>query len=531
MKLALPLSKTIRKLNQIRSLPKVKTNGINRNSEDNSINNDNSTTNASAINSILKNSINTSLVTNKKNRLLKKIKLNSKYNSQRSINRNQINSINKRTIEILENADQIMRERMKYAYRNQSIVRREAIDLSKEVNYNNQTIKILKQKRIDLTQKELFIQQSLINFENKRDKEHKRYAHLMEEMKIKQKREEEMLYEIKHKKEQTEELLEKETSLNKKLEDTLERRIKAFYDIKNIVSLLHKIIRKQFIYDEIPEISYREKNYEDLVKLIINLYEKENENEGNELPSEFNNIELFMNRFPILEEKLIERISNKESLDKENEIIQKNYENELKMLKLRIKVFQNDLNNLNEDKKNIILEMNNYKVHDIDNNYLYYINELGNQFGINIEIKNKDNQKDLSNFVSYTRKILDIIGNKEILINDKILEIVYLINNGSPEDKQLIQKIIENVKNKNKREKQLQLLELQDKIKQEERLKIAERGRKKIVTGRKFDYYYLINKDKNKEKDKYKKIIKKDDNINIFDCQYFDTDIDEQDNY
>ena len=97
----------IRRIHQSNSLPTI----INNNTSQ--INNASATTNASILHSNINNS---SLISNKNTFLLKKIKLKKKFNSQRAINKSDINisNTNKRTLQILENADQIMKERLKF---------------------------------------------------------------------------------------------------------------------------------------------------------------------------------------------------------------------------------------------------------------------------------------------------------------------------------------------------------------------------------------------------------------------------------
>ena len=114
MNLSLLKLNTRKRLNKIHSLPSIKSS----NNNDYSFNNISSTTNAS----VIKNTQNNSIIIQtkpqpQKYRILKKIKLN------RDIKINSINTkdlfhstknINKKTLEILENADNIIKERIKF---------------------------------------------------------------------------------------------------------------------------------------------------------------------------------------------------------------------------------------------------------------------------------------------------------------------------------------------------------------------------------------------------------------------------------
>lgn len=526
MKISSSLS--TRKLNQVHSLPFIKNYMLKRNSEY-SLNNASSTTNASIIKSSANNS---ALIPHKNHRILKKIKLNNKYNSQRSINsKSQIiypPNTNKRTIEILENADQIMKERLKFnGIRGKNLLRSIALKVTKELCCKNHTIKLLKEKRTEINTKEFLINHALREFEGQYEMDHKNFINFVEEVKNRQRKDEEAILELRQIREKTENLLEKEKSLNKKLDETLERKIKEFYVVKGYASFINNILEKKFLYDGMPEIKTREKNHEEIANLIFDIYE--NEDKYNQLPKELNDSEILMKKYVLLEDRIITLISNKEYLDKERENIQKNYENELEQLKSTIVVYENDLKYLNQEKRNICLEMKNFKIHEDDNldNYLDYINELGKEIGTKLESPKKIDKRYLNQFVSYSKKTLEILGNKESEINTNILEIENVLNYGEPDNKEIMKKLILKKKNINKKEKQLELKQLQEKIKEIENKKIFERANKVVVKGRKIIFDYpIINKDKLK----IKKIIKRDENDNL-DYQYSNTDIDEEDKY
>ena len=90
-------------------------------------------------------------------------------------------------------------------------------------------------------------------------------------------------------------------------------------------------------------------------------------------------------------------------------------------------------------------------------------------------------------------------------INTNILEIEKVLNYGNKADKELMESFILNQKNINKKEKLLKFKLLQEEMKMLEISKIFERGRKKVITGRKIIYDYPNNKSKNKIKKNTKK--------------------------
>ena len=60
-------------------------------------------------------------------------------------------------------------------------------------------------------------------------------------------------------------------------------------------------MEKKFIYNDTPEIKARERNYELIADLIINIYETKDK--YIELPKEIDNIDLFIKKYLKIEDK------------------------------------------------------------------------------------------------------------------------------------------------------------------------------------------------------------------------------------
>ena len=203
-------TKIINRLNKVPSLPNISTfrPKIKKNI---STNNVSSTTNASGdrnINSYNNSSIiNKSQNSNKKNKniLLHKIKLNNSK-SQRSISKNWIlpDSINtqKGTLEILKNADEIMKERIinhdkEFAMRKKKL-KSIALKISKRIGQKNYLINSLKQRRTEINDKEIIIKRALKNFEMKLELDNRKFIKFIEEVKEKQKKEDKDLIDLRN---------------------------------------------------------------------------------------------------------------------------------------------------------------------------------------------------------------------------------------------------------------------------------------------------------------------------------------------
>ena len=185
------LKTNARTINKVHSLPVIKSYKT-KNNNDYNTSNISATTNASMIKGT---SNNNSIIQNysKNKKILKKIKTN---NLNRCISSNSIFSsktdVSKKTIDILENADQIMRERLKnhgaIIAGGKNLLRSVALKISKEVCYKNYTINLLKEKRTQINEKEFLISSALKEFDEQYQIDHRKFNDFIEEVKRKQKK-------------------------------------------------------------------------------------------------------------------------------------------------------------------------------------------------------------------------------------------------------------------------------------------------------------------------------------------------------
>ena len=439
---------------KIQKLPKIK--GLSKSNSDYSL------INISAINnnSLIKNNsdINSSIPC-QSHRILQKIKLikNKNNNSEKSLNKSQIYSYrpNKELSKIIKNVDNIMKERIKFRKKNllerKYLVRNASLKLSKDISYKNYCIKLLKEKRMGINKREILINKTLNEYEVQYEKDYRKFMNLVEDIKLKERNDFETLIEYREKKEEKEKLLENEISLNKNLNETLSKKIKELYKLKNYGSFFHQLLEKDFIYDGIPEYKPREKNQEEISDSLINIYETKDKNTHN--PEEIKNEDFFMKKCIELEEKVISHINNKEFSDKEIEKVKKKYEKDLEKLKLSKIVYENDLNFLKNEKKNVIIEIKNYKSHkdEIFEDYLKYIIELSKEIEPKFEIPKIVDKKYLIDIVVYSEKVIKKLKDIENIVNNNILEIENVLEYGNKKDKEIMDKIILKQINTNKK--------------------------------------------------------------------------------
>ena len=149
-----------------------------------------------------------------------------------------------------------------------------------------------------------------------------------------EKKEEEELARLKALHEEKDNLCKKEMSDNKKLNEDLERTIKIICLLKSYGSFVHKVLGLPFVFDSIPEVDSRERNFEVMADLILKNYEQM---KTGSRPTILNDESLLILKFTEFEEKVIKILETKQLVDKEFTSIQKSYEDELKELQRREK--------------------------------------------------------------------------------------------------------------------------------------------------------------------------------------------------
>jgi hypothetical protein len=143
-----------------------------------------------------------------------------------------VSSINQEKRQLLEDADQIMKERLRINIGGGGLndkKRSKVLEKSKELCLNNYMITQLKEKRTEINKKEFYIDMALKNSEKQYEIDYRAFIDFVEEIKKKEKKEEEILNKMKTRKDSTEVLLNEEINLNKKLEEKCETLIKILW--------------------------------------------------------------------------------------------------------------------------------------------------------------------------------------------------------------------------------------------------------------------------------------------------------------
>ena len=524
------IPRQIKPLSKVPSLPNVLTfRPISKNN--NSSHNVSATTNVSQekINSINNSSIINSHIFSqenpkrKKNVLLKKIRLRYS-NSQQAISKSWImpDSLNtiKGTFEMMKNADDILMQRLKVHDRDFAIRKNKlksiALNLNKKISQKNYLINSLKQRRTELSDKEYIIHKSLKEFESKLECDKRRFVHFIEDLKEKQKKEEAKLLDLKNIKFQAEEKLDELDRIKRSLEQGIYKKIKDLYELKDFGAFVHKIVGTKFPFENIPRIK-SEHDIEQITETLVQAFDLEF---FDETKKGLEKVDIYDKKCVFMEDKIITGISIKESLEKEFREERKNIDNELKQLNNSKMVLESDYNYLLKEIKFVKEQMKNFQLKetlDINQN-LNYIQELGLEIGSTIQNPPKVDEIYLNEFIAYSKGIANVFKKTEHKVNELISDIENVLDNGKKKDKELMWSFITKQKNQNKREKQILFRQKEEESKIKERLRILERDKKVILTGKKIIWDYPIT---TKHKLKIKKNIElQNESNNKIDLEY-----------
>ena len=438
-----------------------------------------------------------------------------------------------RTKKILDNnlfsvANDIMRQRRNDKIFLNSLLRNsknEIINNIKELSLKNYHIDLLRKKRIEIDEKENYINKSLMKSSTKLEKDYRHFLNIVDKLKTEQKKDEEKLGEIHHIYDSTLKELIKETNINKKLNNNIVKTIKLIGIYKRYGSFLYKLFGMTFPYEEITELDNRLKISEDLRERVIKIFGKDEKIDIDM----FGNDQTIMKKFDNYEEKLILNLSNKEKMIKENNRKALENKNEINILKQKIRMFKEDLNDaINKKKKLIELMANifnfNKEEEDISNIYnmkyvdenlkncIEYINDLGNclelQMRKDTDIYNDDNSNQnnefqhLKEYIDYAKDIINCLEEKEKLVNEYTSKINDIMKNGTYKDKQILGNLMAKMKRDNKFKNIVNIKNKREELSNVKRLNAIKRSQRYVLKQKKIFIDAPISKIKQNKTEK-----------------------------
>ena len=312
----------------------------------------------------------------------------------------------------------------------------------------------------------------MINSSHTLDKNYANFIKIVEILKTEQKKDEEKIVQINSKYESTLSEFNNEININKNLLSNIIKMIKLISNSKMCGSFLYSIFGMSYPFEEIPELDNRIKINEDLSEKVIKVYGNIEKIDT----SIFGDDETIMQKFNKFEEKLITILSNKEKLKKEYNNMLKENRNEINILKQKIKMFNEDLEeatfkkkkllelmvnifNLDKKEENELENINSMKYVDEDlkacTNYLFEIGDCLeikgiNENKLNINFNSTNELENLKELIDYSKDIIKCLEEKEKLVNEYTDTISIIKTKGTYRDKQILSKLIAKMKRDNK---------------------------------------------------------------------------------
>ena len=377
--------------------------------------------------------------------------------------------------DLINGANDIIKQRKNnkiFLYSLQRNSRKDVLNTIKEISLKNFHINLIRKRRIDIDEKENYINQTLINSSHTLDKNYANFIKIVEILKTEQKKDEEKIVQINSKYESTLSEFNNEININKNLLSNIIKMIKLISNSKMCGSFLYSIFGMSYPFEEIPELDNRIKINEDLSEKVIKVYGNIEKIDT----SIFGDDETIMQKFNKFEEKLITILSNKEKLKKEYNNMLKENRNEINILKQKIKMFNEDLEeatfkkkkllelmenifNLDKKEENELENINSMKYVDEDlkacTNYLFEIGDCLeikgiNENKLNINFNSTNELENLKELIDYSKDIIKCLEEKEKLVNEYTDTISIIKTKGTYRDKQILSKLIAKMKRDNK---------------------------------------------------------------------------------
>jgi len=278
---------------------------------------------------------------------------------------------------------------------------------------------------------------------------------------------------------------------------------------------VHKVFgSNKFKYGNLKE--FDGKDYYKMMQDFIYIYEHFNGADVKE-ENDFLDMLLFQGedalfrKFKNMEDRVINVLGKKNSLDEEIRKENNDNRNEINVLSNRKKDTEKDnvLINLNKiHQKALAVDFKDNDIEEIKQ-YMKYITELGETVGL-LNPPNVETTQ-ISECLYFCKDTLNELEKKEMYIINSINYIENIYNTGDNDEKYLIDYIINDRKKYNKKVKLEEIRKIQEKKMIEINKKIIDRANKVYVKGRKVIKDYPINTNKKKKI----KIAPKDENEDL----------------
>ena len=398
-----------------------------------------------------------------------------------------------------------------------TILGRKLTNNVKETYKKNILIDMIKKKREEISKFEKDIQFSFRLRKKEIDNHFNNFSMIKNEYKIIQRKEDKIMkyYELQNQKIRS--IYYREKINNKRLRDTIEKTIRDIFKLKEYSDFINKIYNLSYALEKINDNLFYGNKIEIIKQKIIDLYnDEEMEKETFKQNRILKDIQLFVKNFYSFEDKIIQLLKEKETIINEIYLIKNENKNKLKYLIKRKKNYESDENSIMNLKISFIKDN---KIQTKENKYfkdfLTYITQLSKI--LDISVSNHHTDDTILDYLKYSKEILDILKNKERIIDKYTKEIENLTNSENKNEKLMIEKIISTRRKENLIKKQSLIKQINEKKIELNKIKTLNKIKKKIIKGRILIDYKNINSPKKKVEKKIE-VHDDDDNNNLIYC-------------
>ena len=405
--------------------------------------------------------------------------------------------------QLLEHADKIVKDRTKNNLMLGMLVKSAILDKTRKLNLENYKIKLIHNRQKELNTKVFEINRALQLNERNFEKDYRSFLDFVDKNNKAQKKQEEYISKLGQKSEQTEKELNEQNNKIKKLRTKIENIVKKILILKNYGSFVNKLFKSEFIYDKIK----REEgwNYFSVADDLIKVYESSDKEKEKEKEEEFKSNEQeyeswLIKQFTNFETNIINLLNERNIYYKETVKIREKGEKELQRLNKDILNLENHNQELNDnDEIKYIKNTKEYTPPESMDTVLDYITEFAELLGFDT---NDELFKDKSptNYVSICKLLLEKMNQTESYINDRIETFENLMQSDDIEERNLIEKIINERKKEIKKEKFNKLVKIQKEEIKKNNMKMIEKANKFVIKWRKINVEYPFKKKKIKKK-------------------------------
>ena len=405
--------------------------------------------------------------------------------------------------ELLNQADKIIKERIKNNLRLNMLVKSAILDKTKKISLENYKIRLIHNHQKEINTKVFEINRALKLSDKIYEKDYRTFLDFVDKNNTAQKKQDAYISKLRKKTEQTEKELNEQNNKIKNLRVKIENMVKKILVFKRYGEFVNKLFENDFIYNKIKiEEGW---NYFNIAEDLIKIYESSDKQKENEKEEEFKTNEQeyeswLIRQFTNFENNIINLMSERNICFKEIINIREKGEKDLQRLNKDLKGLEKDKQTLfNNDEMKYIQKTEEYTPPELLEDAFNYINEFAELLGVNTNVE-LFKEKTPTNYGSICHLLLDILSKKENYINDRIETFDNLMNSEDNEEKELIEKIILERKKEIKKEKFNELLKKQKEEVKKNNIKRIEKANKFVIKWRKINVEYPLKKKKIKKK-------------------------------